>query len=56
MLGANPKVWINQLASLPTAMAEIKPKYLIQGFGEKLPTKELMEKWSPEIWKRNKPF
>ena len=56
VLGANVKVWVNQLASLPTAMAEISPKYMLQGFKEKLPTKELMEKFSPEIWKRNKGF
>lgn len=56
VLGANPKVWLNQLASLPTATAELDAKYLIQGFKEKLPTNELMEKYSPEIWKRNKGF
>ena len=56
VLGANPKVWVNQLASLPTAAAEIDVKYLVQGLTDKLPTKALMEKWSPEIWKRNKGF
>jgi len=56
VLGANVKVWLNQLASLPTATAELSPKYLVAGLTEKLPSTEIMEKFSPEIWKRNQGF
>ena len=51
-LGFNPKVWFNQLASLPNAMAEIEPKYIAKAFTQQAPTVDFMSKYSPVLWER----
>jgi hypothetical protein len=56
ILGANPKVIANQVASLPNAMAEVSPRHFIGINPLNLPSNELLEKYSSELWWRNKGY
>lgn len=57
VLGANPRVWFNQLASIPNATAEIEPRFLIKAISEgRLGQDEIMERYSSVIWKRGQGF
>jgi hypothetical protein len=56
ILGANPKVVLNQVASLPNAMSEVDFKYFVGINPMNLPKNELLEKYSPELWWRNKGY
>jgi hypothetical protein len=55
ILGANPKVILNQVASLPNSMAEVDPQYFI-GVNPFKISNELLESYSPELWWRNKGY
>jgi hypothetical protein len=56
VLGANPKVWFNQLASLATATAELEPRYLMAGMSKLPASYDLMGKYSGELWYRGKGY